>query len=547
MGLSGSIDTSNFQYGSFYDYATAAEAGQEAIIRATGSVTGEHTLLDFIDTGLNSDGSKAVREVDDSSGRVGTATFDYIVGFYNDADRKGLYLGYGLAELAADDGKVMVMDSSISTASTPVINAKLTGTGGFTFSGDKAVTVGNTKSDYTGATVVDETALTMLTENAFGQTSSLSLTNNASVDMAGFGQTVGDLSGTAGTGIVLGSLTVRQDNDSTFAGVMSGDGTLRKIGDGVLTLTGVNSHRGVTTIAGGTLALAADGSLAESALVLETGAIFDISAATGQNLIAALTVSGMSSVKTGTTTLDLSGQAVEFNIADGSADTPVLDVTGGLKVAADTAVTLKGAANSLRNKDVIRLANNLTADSAVTTDDVWSGRTKFFLSIDDRFNLNATVAGISSFVEATDRFLGRLAPGNANIQNGGAYLDWLLEQPYSENPGMDVFDDYFTDITENLSAENGHSELERLYGAYGAYANQALATDANRLRQYRRGQSRAFFDQFVFADAAVQSDGGLAQPIYGPRQCGPTGRSRVWAGGFGSWADQDRRSGLSGY
>ncbi|MCC8115798.1 MAG: autotransporter-associated beta strand repeat-containing protein, partial [Planctomycetes bacterium] len=530
MDLSGNINTSSATYGSFYDYATAAEAGQEALVRATGSVTGEYMLLDVIDTGPNSDGSRAVREVDDGSGRVGTATFDYIVGFYNDANRKGLYLGYGLAELAADGGKVMVLDSSASTAATPVINAKLTGTGGFTFSGDKAVTVGNGTSDYTGATVVDTTALTMLTDNAFGQTSSLSLTNNASVDMAGFGQTVGDLSGTAGTGIDLGDLTVRQDGDSTFAGVLGGNGTLRKTGGGTLTLTGANSHAGTTTVEDGTLALAAGGVLTDSAVVLLTGSRFDISGtAGGRNLIAALTVSGPSALDTGAVTLDLGGKALEFDIGDGSAGTPVLDVTGSLKIAADTAVSLTGAADSLRKDDVVWLANNLAADSAVSADEIWSGRKKFLLSIDDQFDLIATVSGISSFVEATDRFLGRLAPGNENIQNGGAYLDWLLRQPYGENPGMDAFDSYFDEITGNLSAEDGHAELERMYGAYGAYANQALATDAQRLRQYRRGRNRVFFDQFVFAGADVASDTGLAQPLYGPRQCVPTGTSRVWA------------------
>ncbi|AKM10985.1 autotransporter-associated beta strand repeat-containing protein [Croceicoccus naphthovorans] len=57
------------------------------------------------------------------------------------------------------------------------------------------------------------------------------------------------------TGDVLNNaaLVIDQDTDGTFAGDVSGAGLLRKDGDGHVTLTGTNTYTGGTTISGGTL------------------------------------------------------------------------------------------------------------------------------------------------------------------------------------------------------------------------------------------------------------------------------------------------------
>ena len=93
-------------------------------------------------------------------------------------------------------------------------------------------------------------------------------------NLAGFSTAIGSLAG-AGT-VTLGAATLTTGGNgtsTTFAGVISGTGQLVKTGTGTFTLTGVNSFTGMTTVAGGTLALGAGGSLAGAAQV-NNGATF---------------------------------------------------------------------------------------------------------------------------------------------------------------------------------------------------------------------------------------------------------------------------------
>ncbi len=71
----------------------------------------------------------------------------------------------------------------------------------------------------------------------------------------GAGGTTGSLSGNVATEYsgVAGALAFNRSNDLTYAGVISGIGTLTKQGAGVLTLTGANTVSGGTTISAGTL------------------------------------------------------------------------------------------------------------------------------------------------------------------------------------------------------------------------------------------------------------------------------------------------------
>lgn len=95
-------------------------------------------------------------------------------------------------------------------------------------------------------------------------TGGMTQTATGSLDLAGFDTNLPSLSG-AGT-VQLGSATLTlggDDSSFAFAGVISGTGSLSKIGTGTLTLSGANAYIGVTSNnGGGTLAIAASGSLA---------------------------------------------------------------------------------------------------------------------------------------------------------------------------------------------------------------------------------------------------------------------------------------------
>ncbi len=219
MDIDGGIDTSLADYGNFYDYADSDQTAQHTVVAVTGNVTAAGTRLDLtMYDGSAPASSPVTRSISDGSGTIGTAVFDYIATILDSDAKKGVYLGYGLKSLDADDGKTIVLDSDDASGATAVMNAVLTGSGGYTFTGSKATHVGNSASDYTGKTTIDTTAVTMLTDSAFGDTSALDLKNSATLDMDGKNQTVGELTGEADTAIILGVLTVDQTSVSEYRG-----------------------------------------------------------------------------------------------------------------------------------------------------------------------------------------------------------------------------------------------------------------------------------------------------------------------------------------
>jgi len=79
-------------------------------------------------------------------------------------------------------------------------------------------------------------------------------------DLAGFGVSLGTLTGSGAITLGGGALSVGTGNgNSSFAGTISGAGSLTKAGTGTLVLTGTAAPTGGTTIAGGTLQIGAGG------------------------------------------------------------------------------------------------------------------------------------------------------------------------------------------------------------------------------------------------------------------------------------------------
>ncbi len=74
----------------------------------------------------------------------------------------------------------------------------------------------------------------------------------------GNGGTTGSIAGPVAN---TGALIFNRSDNSSFAGAMSGSGSLTKLGVGTLTLSGPNTHTGGTTISGGTLEVGLYGSL----------------------------------------------------------------------------------------------------------------------------------------------------------------------------------------------------------------------------------------------------------------------------------------------
>lgn len=134
------------------------------------------------------------------------------------------------------------------------VSGVLSGTGSLLKSGSGTLTL-SAKNTYTGDTAIEGGTLETGVENAIASSRSIALHSGATLDLGGYNQKVSSLTG-AGS-ILLGNNTLDVinigDNETTFSGIISGDGSLSKTGEGTFILNGSNTYTGSTTINGGTL------------------------------------------------------------------------------------------------------------------------------------------------------------------------------------------------------------------------------------------------------------------------------------------------------
>ena len=170
----------------------------------------------------------------------------------------------------------LTTSGSVNVASnTSTLSGNIGGAGGLTATGAGALILSGT-NNYTGGTIVSGTTTLQ------GNTSSLqgNITNNNSV-------------------------VFDQTGSGTYAGVMSGAGSLTKQNTGALILSGSNSYGGGTNITGGTLSISATGNLSSSGNVTFNGAntILDTTTGVAISNPVVLTTSGIVNVNSGTTNL----------------------------------------------------------------------------------------------------------------------------------------------------------------------------------------------------------------------------------------------------
>lgn len=241
-------------------------------------------------------------------------------------------------------------------------------------------------NSYSGATTINAGTLYALGagRNSIGDQSAVTIAAGAALalehggtsvsGMAGDNETIGSLAG-AGT-VTLGAqtLTVGANNSSTaFSGTIGGTGGLIKIGTGTLTLSGVSTYTGGTTITEGTLRLAVDQALGQGLLTLQGGTLANdgrnqrVAGLTGNGLVDlgnngylltyqdqdtsyAGTVTGTGSAffhKNGAGTLTLTGNVAGSGVR--------VDVTGGTLVLANA--NSYGRGTSVGNGGKILLGN----------------------------------------------------------------------------------------------------------------------------------------------------------------------------------------------
>jgi len=189
----------------------------------------------------------------------------------------------------------------------------LFGTGTNTFIGDTTVLAGtlsvsNTLAlqkstlNYAGGSVSFGAGLTSFTLGGLAGSRNLGLTN------------------ALGAAIVL---TVGNNNSNTFySGSLSAGGSLIKVGTGTLTLAGVNTYTGTTTVTSGTLALGCANALGSGTQILLSGGTLD--SGTYANALSALNITSAG----GTIALGDGSCALSFASSSGQTWSGTLNITG---------------------------------------------------------------------------------------------------------------------------------------------------------------------------------------------------------------------------
>ncbi|CAN7585083.1 autotransporter domain-containing protein [Bosea sp. LjRoot237] len=157
-----------------------------------------------------------------------------------------------------------------AAGNTFTVTQSFSGTGSLSKAGAGTLLLTNTHS-YAGTTTVLGGVLRAGRIGSFSSNSAFTVAAGATLDLAGFNQTITSLAGGGTVSLGAGRLATGSDNSSTtFSGSISGTGGLTKTGTGTFTLTGTSSYSGATTVNAGKLVV--NGSVANSVTTVNGGA-----------------------------------------------------------------------------------------------------------------------------------------------------------------------------------------------------------------------------------------------------------------------------------
>jgi T5SS/PEP-CTERM-associated repeat protein/autotransporter-associated beta strand protein len=265
---------------------------------------------------------------------------------------------------------------------------------------------------YTGGTTVEAGTLQSGAAGAFVSNTAYTV-NGGTLDLNDFDLTMSSLSGAGGT-VDLGSaiLTVDQASDTSYAGAISGTGSLAKLGVGTLTLTGNSSYTGNTTVDGGTIAINNGNTVAD-----KYGYIGTFAGSSG-----AVTVDGAGSSWSNSSNLYVgaSGSGT-LNITNGGAVSSNNNGFIGYGTGSIGTATVDGAGSIWINNNCSLLVGydgtgtlNITNGGAVSDLEGWIGA-------NSGSSGTVTVDGVgSSWTNSVGLVVGESGSGTLDIINGGS-------------------------------------------------------------------------------------------------------------------------------
>ncbi len=161
---------------------------------------------------------------------------------------------------------------SLSLGGVLTLSGTMTGSGTFTKTGTSTLTfTTNGIKTYTGATTIAAGTLAAGSTQAFSATSDVTVLTGATLNLASFSNTIGNLSGAGTVNLGTGTLTLGNSNSTVFSGGMSATaGNLIKLGAGSFTVSGTCAYTGTTAVNAGTFVV--NGSVSSSATTVASGA-----------------------------------------------------------------------------------------------------------------------------------------------------------------------------------------------------------------------------------------------------------------------------------
>ncbi|AWH88259.1 autotransporter-associated beta strand repeat-containing protein [Limnobaculum parvum] len=341
---------------------------------------------------------------------LGTATsnVDYLTLAGRVVNGVDYNLGFSLTWLAGTvlgNGTFTLTDAS-DLFNVDVVLADQTGTFASGWDGKSLTKAGlgtlqlSSVNTYTGGTLINAGTLETGIANAFATSSDVTLASGATLNLNGFDQQANNLSGAGSITLGNAALTANNSADTDFDGDIAGLGSLIKTGTGTLTLSGVNTYLGGSTISSGIL-VATNGNALGTGDV-DNSATLALNFASDSELGNVLSGSG-SLIKTGTGVASLSGLGSTQGTV--SVNQGTLSFTQDGIFTADSLTTADGATTSLAGESILNLSGALTQNSsAVLNVGVGTGQTA----------INADSASLGGTLNITDF--------NANVPNSASAL-----------------------------------------------------------------------------------------------------------------------------
>jgi len=241
-------------------------------------------------------------------------------------------------------GTISLGNRTLTTddSGSDTFSGSITGSGGsLTMAGAGTLTLSGSNS-YSGTTTISAGTIADGVANALPIATTLS--DSGTLDLAGFAQEVGSVtgSGTVTDSAASAVFNINNASSDSFGGNLTGSLALTKSAAGTLTLSGSNSYSGATTISAGKIAESVANALPNATTLTDSG-ILDLAGF----------AQGVSSV-TGSGTVTDSGASAVFNVNNASSDSFAGNLTGSLALTKSGAGTLVlGSANTYTGLTII--------------------------------------------------------------------------------------------------------------------------------------------------------------------------------------------------